>query len=125
MKRKIAQRIINTRVLLLFSVLLVGVLLVISTSSIEAQSEDGVIVVQGTYDNGFASMEWDRFVPAPIPGDPYCIRHQASSETPNFDLVLDLGQGTFSGSVSGKAQAEDLLQRIKDIQGHLAGIKNP
>ena len=24
----------------------------------------------------------------------------------------------------GKAQAEDLLQRIKDIKGHLAGIKN-
>ena len=73
----------------------------------EAQTEDGVIVVEGTYDNGFATMEWDLFLPAPLEGDPYCLRHQAYSESPNFNFTLDLGQGTFYGSVNGDAQAEE------------------
>jgi hypothetical protein len=99
--------------LLLLMIILVAVAILVSTSSSEAQSEDGVIVVKGTYDNGFASMEWDRFIPAQIPGDPYCIRYQAASKTlefsesPNFDMVLDLGQGIFSGSVNGNVQAKE------------------
>jgi hypothetical protein len=107
------KRLLNRRLvvpLLMFTAcLLIGFPFVSST----AQSEDGVIIVKGTYDNGFASMEWDRFIPAQIPGDPYCMRYQASSknptfsESPNFDMVLDLGQGTFSGSVSGNVQAAE------------------
>jgi hypothetical protein len=107
MESREVKRVIKKKLVQLCTVLFVSILLVVSTTSSEAQSEDGVIVIEGTLDGGFASMEWDRFLPSPRAGDPYCLRHQAYSESPNFTFTLDLGQGSFSGSVSGDTQAEE------------------
>jgi hypothetical protein len=103
-----SKRVSKRNLILLFTILFVSLLAVLSVSSTEAQSEDGVIVINGLFDEGFVTMEWDKFLPAPIAGDPYCQRHQAYADSAYFNFVLDLGQGTFTGSSSGDTQADEL-----------------
>jgi hypothetical protein len=101
-------RVSKQKLILLCTILVVGSLAALSVASTQAQSDDGVIVIDDTFEGGFVTMEWDMFLPSPRAGDPYCLRHQAYAESAYFNFVFDLGQGTFAGSTSGDTQAAEL-----------------
>jgi hypothetical protein len=68
----------------------------------QTQETYGILAIDGILPNGFASMEWDGFIPG-------CIRHQASNRGEvDFHFVYDLDASTFTGSASGDAHAQEL-----------------
>jgi len=108
MKSPDVKRLLKKNMVLLFTALIVCILLVISNISSEAQSEDGVIVIDGIYEGGFVAMEWENFIP-PVDDGNFCFFHyQAYSYDPYINFVYDLAEGTFRGSASGSTEAEEL-----------------
>ena len=66
----------------------------------------GVFIIEDTFDEAFASMEWDGFVPAP---DGFGTKwHQAYADSAIFNFEIDLDEGTFTGSAAGDAYATEL-----------------
>jgi hypothetical protein len=102
------KRLLMKNKVLLYTALILCCFLVFSPISSEAQSEDGVILIEGTYENGFVAMEWDNFIP-PVDDGNFCFFHyQAYSYAPKFNFVYDLAEGTFWGSVTGKTEAKEI-----------------
>ncbi len=76
------------------------------TEEEEEESSLGVFIIEDTFDEAFASMEWDGFVPAP---DGFGTKwHQAYADSAIFKFEIDLDEGVFTGSAAGEAYATEL-----------------
>jgi hypothetical protein len=64
----------------------------------DQEEELGAYLIRDTFDEAYASMEWEGFLPV-------CMHHQAEGPGGFIQLDIDLDEGTFSGTIAGVGEA--------------------